>query len=32
MKKYKFLEHTADVKFQAFGKTLEKRLKTLLWL
>ncbi len=24
MRKYKFLEHTADVKFQAFGKTLEK--------
>ena len=24
MKKFKFLEHTADVKFQAFGKTLEK--------
>jgi len=22
--KYKFLEHTADVKFQAFGSTLEK--------
>ena len=22
--KYKFLEHTADIKFQAFGKTLEK--------
>jgi SHS2 domain-containing protein len=22
--KYKFLAHTADVKFQAFGKTLEK--------
>lgn len=22
--KYKFLEHTADVKFQAFGKTLEE--------
>ena len=24
MKKFKFLEHTADVKFQAFGTTLEK--------
>ncbi len=24
MEKYKFLEHTADVKFQAFGKTLEE--------
>lgn len=24
MTKYKFLEHTADIKFQAFGKTLEK--------
>jgi len=23
MEKYKFLEHTADIKFQAFGKTLE---------
>lgn len=23
MQKYKFLEHTADAKFQAFGKTLE---------
>jgi SHS2 domain-containing protein len=22
--KYKFLEHTADIKFQAFGKTLDK--------
>jgi len=22
--KYKFLEHTADIKFQAFGSTLEK--------
>jgi len=22
--KYKFLEHTADIKFQAFGKTIEK--------
>ena len=22
--KYKFLKHTADIKFQAFGKTLEK--------
>lgn len=22
--KFKFLEHTADIKFQAFGKTLEK--------
>lgn len=24
MKKYKYLEHTADIKFQAFGKTLEE--------
>lgn len=24
MKKFKFLEHTADVKFRAFGKTAEK--------
>ena len=24
MVKYKFLEHTADIKFQAFGKTLKK--------
>jgi SHS2 domain-containing protein len=24
MEKYKFLEHTADVKFQAFGESLEK--------
>ena len=24
MMKYKFLEHTADIKFQAFGKTIEK--------
>lgn len=24
MKKYKFLEHTADAKFQAFGNTLEE--------
>lgn len=24
MKKYKYLEHTADIKFQAFGKTLGK--------
>ena len=24
LKKYKFLEHTADVKFQAFGRTPEK--------
>ena len=22
--KYKFLEHTADIKFQAFGKTFEQ--------
>ena len=22
--KYKFLEHTADIKFQAFGKSIEK--------
>jgi SHS2 domain-containing protein len=26
-KKFKFLEHTADVKFQAFGKTLEECFK-----
>lgn len=25
--KFKFLEHTADVKFQAFGKTLEEAFK-----
>ena len=25
--KYKFLEHTADIKFQAFGKTIEKVFK-----
>jgi SHS2 domain-containing protein len=24
MEKYKFLEHTADAKFQAFGKTIEE--------
>jgi SHS2 domain-containing protein len=24
MEKYKFLKHTADVKFQAFGKTIEE--------
>ncbi len=24
MKKFKFLEHTADVKFQAYGKTVEE--------
>lgn len=24
MKKFKFLEHTADIKFQAFGKNLEE--------
>ena len=24
MKKFKFLEHTADMKFQSFGKTLEE--------
>lgn len=24
MEKYKFLEHTADAKFQAYGKTLEE--------
>jgi len=24
MEKFKFLEHTADIKFQAFGKNLEK--------
>jgi len=27
MKNYKFLPHTADVKFQAFGKTLEEAFK-----
>ncbi len=27
MKAYKFLEHTADVKFQAFGKTIEEAFK-----
>lgn len=25
--KYKFLEHTADIKFQAFGKTIEEAFK-----
>jgi len=24
MERYRFLEHTADAKFQAFGKTLEE--------
>jgi len=24
MEKFKFLEHTADIKFQAFGKTIEE--------
>ena len=24
MKQYEFLEHTADVKFRAYGKTLEE--------
>ena len=24
MEKFKFLEHTADIKFQAFGKTMEE--------
>ncbi len=27
MEKFKFLEHTADIKFQAFGKTLEVAFK-----
>ena len=27
IKKFKFLEHTADVKFQAYGKTLEEAFK-----
>jgi SHS2 domain-containing protein len=27
MVKFKFLEHTADIKFQAFGKTLEEAFK-----
>jgi len=27
MEKYKYLEHTADAKFQAFGKTLEEAFK-----
>ncbi len=27
MEKFKFLKHTADVKFQAFGKTLEEIFK-----
>jgi len=26
-KRFKFLEHTADVKFQAFGKTIEETFK-----
>ena len=31
MKKYKFLEHTADVKFQAFGNTLEEVFKNAVY-
>jgi len=27
MDKFKYLEHTADIKFQAFGKTLEEAFK-----
>jgi len=27
MEKFRFLEHTADIKFQAFGKTLEEAFK-----
>jgi SHS2 domain-containing protein len=27
MEKYEFLEHTADIKFQAFGKTIEEAFK-----
>jgi len=27
MKRYKFIEHTADVEFQAFGKTVEEVFK-----
>lgn len=27
MEKFTFLEHTADIKFQAFGKTLEEAFK-----
>jgi SHS2 domain-containing protein len=27
MEKFKFLEHTADIKFQAFGKTLKEAFK-----
>lgn len=27
MKKFRFLEHTADIKFQAFGKTKEEAFK-----
>jgi SHS2 domain-containing protein len=27
MDKFKFLEHTADIKFQAFGKTKEEAFK-----
>jgi len=27
MKKFKFLEHTADIKFQAYGKKLEEAFK-----
>ncbi len=38
MEKYRFLEHTADAKFQAFGETLEEAFShaalataTLMW-
>lgn len=29
--KYKFLEHTADIKFQAFGKTIEEVFENSLY-
>jgi len=31
MSKYKFLEHTADIKYQAFGKTLEECFKNSVY-
>ncbi len=30
MEKYKFFEHTADVKFRAYGKTLEEAFKNVI--
>jgi|TARA_Y100000310_G_scaffold344913_1_gene460487 SHS2 domain-containing protein len=29
--KYKFLEHTADIKFQAFGKSIEEVFENSAW-